>query len=485
MKKLIISAIVMALIVQCTHIKLLEAGYPPCAISQLRPSSEANSAAGITIAADLKGDFGKAVFSREDLVHITSTVRRWVFEPGNPIKEYKCNGMEFVLSLAIKGSRVVWSDEKFQTWVEIGEGQDGWLIDAWPQIAPGEIRNNIGQWLSEDVAVIPLPEARRIYGKGKIYRPTTFLWIETVRHLLKATSHKDDYEFCMRAKGIFILKAKDIMGKALREKLSLTAAEAAIAKSSSSGDAEGGMPKSSQEKYIFWKGRFAEAIEQLNKNLAKEARLQIRLWLEVTGPMFAEALDDIGIDGDDIILHIGPYANFALGPFCAMKAKEVLVVDPAFRSLENLCMNFFMDMRSTCRFFAAVLGLDVFSYGERVKMIPKKVQDIEELKDKSLKVIFLMNIIDAPSVMPLDARRICDYVFRKIMPGGSLFFSVERKDDNFSVLKNAADEAGMILEEVKYDGFVDFRRFIVREKTASEDALKETYKRLLSIDMSA
>ena len=160
-------------------------------------------------------------YTREELVHVASKIRQWVLQPDNPMKKHMCNGMELIVSLGIQNSRLIWSDEKFQTWVEIGTEGDGWLIDAYPEIAPGDIRMKTGPWISEGVAVIPLRKGRQIYGSGNIYIPNTFTWRDACITLLEGTSKEEDLISVMGAKGLFLPFALEIMREALREKIDL------------------------------------------------------------------------------------------------------------------------------------------------------------------------------------------------------------------------------------------------------------------------
>lgn len=156
---------------------------------------------------------------REQLINTASEIRKWVLHNGNPLKDHLCNGMNFMVSLGIEESRMLWSDEIEQTWVEAGDDKDGWLIDAFPEGVPGEIKEAVSRWTVDGVAVIPLAEGRRLYGKATAYVPNTFTWREASLTLLKGTSQEEELDFVMSARGLAMNRAKEIMRKALAEKL--------------------------------------------------------------------------------------------------------------------------------------------------------------------------------------------------------------------------------------------------------------------------
>jgi guanylate kinase/ribosomal protein S18 acetylase RimI-like enzyme len=161
----------------------------------------------------------KRVYTREDLIKIASVVRRWVLQAGNPIRQHKCNGMEFIVSLAIEDARPVWSDPLFQTWTEVGDMANGWLIDAFPEDVPPEIESEVKRWIVNNVAVMPFAEGKRIYGKGRVYVPSSFLWRNASITLLEGTSQEDKLSFVMAAQGISKGIAEKIMRLALPEKI--------------------------------------------------------------------------------------------------------------------------------------------------------------------------------------------------------------------------------------------------------------------------
>jgi hypothetical protein len=161
----------------------------------------------------------KRVYTREELIKIASAVRLWVLQAGNPIRKHLCNGMEFIVSLAIEDARPVWSDPLFQTWTEVGDMADGWLIDAFPEGVPPEIESEVKRWIVNDVAVMPFAEGKRIYGKGRVYVPSSFLWRNASITLLEGTSQEGKLSFVMAAQGISKGIAEKIMRLALPEKI--------------------------------------------------------------------------------------------------------------------------------------------------------------------------------------------------------------------------------------------------------------------------
>ncbi|MCX5706055.1 MAG: hypothetical protein NTZ92_08385, partial [Candidatus Omnitrophica bacterium] len=172
-----------------------------------------------TIWVKLNDLFAKA--GRERLVDTAAKIRNWVHRSGNPMNKHLCNGMALMVSLGIKDAEPVWSNELFQTWVEVGDMKNGWLIDAYPEGVPGEIEDAIKPWITRGVVVMPLAEARKIYGAGERYDPNTFTWRDAALILLEGSSKEDSLDFVMAARGLSRNRAKEIMRRALAEKLAV------------------------------------------------------------------------------------------------------------------------------------------------------------------------------------------------------------------------------------------------------------------------
>ncbi|MCF7917307.1 MAG: sugar transferase, partial [Candidatus Omnitrophica bacterium] len=98
---------------------------------------------------------------------------------------FQCYSVSILASLFFDNSRVVENAEGSHCWLEVGNQKTGWLIDASLDTAPLEIRKSLisvsryfdNLDLEKGIAVLPIREARKIYGPGKrVDLETNFSW---------------------------------------------------------------------------------------------------------------------------------------------------------------------------------------------------------------------------------------------------------------------------------------------------------------------
>ena len=105
--------------------------------------------------------------------------------------------------------------------MEVGDENNGWLIDAFPEGVPAEVEGHIKHLIVDGVLVMPLKEAHAFYAKGRIYDPGVFTWRDAALTLLDNSKYREKLSFVMGASGLLKRDAVKIMGEALSETLHL------------------------------------------------------------------------------------------------------------------------------------------------------------------------------------------------------------------------------------------------------------------------
>jgi hypothetical protein len=119
--------------------------------------------------------------------------------------------MGFAVNIGIPESRLMFGQDTFQTWIEVGYGPDAWLIDPKPEGLQAETAEKVKPWMTGDVVVMPLAEGLRIYGRGDIYVPDVHLWRDACLTILGDTPRREDLIFALTAEGLMRKLAIEMM----------------------------------------------------------------------------------------------------------------------------------------------------------------------------------------------------------------------------------------------------------------------------------
>lgn len=137
---------------------------------------------------------------QEKLLERAIMVRRWMDEYAGEMQKHQCYGVGIIEGLAIDGGRTVESGGLIShCWAEVGDGESGWLVDASFNTAPPELRKMVLSserfmiGLRDDVLVMPLKEARAIYGSGRELDIRDYPW-RTARQLILGDMWSNDNE---------------------------------------------------------------------------------------------------------------------------------------------------------------------------------------------------------------------------------------------------------------------------------------------------
>jgi hypothetical protein len=225
---------------------------------------------------------------------------------------------------------------------------------------------------------------------------------------------------------------------------------------------------SSTIKSLYWQGTYQEALREMRSNpmVSDFAPFSQRLQAEDV----ARLLDIVGVTNEDTILDVGPYNQYYIAGFAALKAGRVIAVDPMFKALKSYS-NF--DFEREASLFMSIIGKCLSMPAKflgRLFVEPVPLENCNLQQIKPVKVIFMLNVLDQVAISG-SVQAICESIMEVVKEGSSIVFTTE--DDGADVLFETAKKRGYSLverESYEYLGYGVKRFEVIKAGVRAENS---------------